>query len=357
MTETHPRAAAANTATGPAADTVRVLVTGAGGPAGIAVIRSLLKRADVEVLAADMDGWASGLYLVPEDARRIVPAGRSETFVDDVIGMCRADRVDVLFSTVDVELPGLAARRDELAAAGTALAAPSHETLVTCLDKYRLAQTVSGRARIPVTRLLDRAGIGEDWTFPVIVKPRSGAGSRGVRLIADRAALESLDDDHSILIQENLPGEEFSVDVLAGPDGSVIAAVPRSRERVDSGVSIAGRTVRRAELSETAAAVAKAIGLTGVANVQLRYSTDGVPALLEVNPRFPGAMPLTIAAGVDMPSLLLESALGRPVPETVDFVELANVRFLEDVFLDPADVLVSENAAHAEGAFEESLVE
>jgi carbamoyl-phosphate synthase large subunit len=327
----------------------RVLVTGAGGPAGIAVIRSLLKRADVEVFAADMDGWASGLYLVPESARRIVPPGKAPRFVDDVIALCAADGIDVLFSTVDVELPGLAERRAELAAVGTALAAPSHETLVTCLDKYRLAQAVDGKARIPETRLLDRDGVGAEWVFPVIVKPRSGAGSRGVKLIADRAALEALGEDRSIIIQENLPGDEFSVDVLAGLDGAVIAAVPRSRERVDSGVSIAGRTVRRAELSDTAADVARAIGLTGVANVQLRYSSDGVPALLEVNPRFPGAMPLTIAAGVDMPSLLLDLVLGRPVPSAVDFAELANVRFLEDVFLDPGDVLVSENAAHAEG--------
>lgn len=326
----------------------RVLVTGAGGPAGVAVIRSLLARDDVDVLSADMDGWASGLYLVPAENRRIVPAGRSETFVDELIAMCAADRVDVLFSTVDVELPGLAARRDELQAVGTALAAPTHETLVTCLDKFLLAQRVEGSARIPRTRLLTADGVAEDWDFPVIIKPRSGAGSRGVRLIPDRATLEALPLDDSILIQENLPGEEFSVDVLAGLDGAVIAAVPRSRERVDSGVSIAGRTVKRAELSDTAAAVARSIGLTGVANVQLRYSVEGVPALLEVNPRFPGAMPLTIAAGVDMPSLLLDLVLGRSVPATVDFRELANVRYLEDVFLDPADVLVSENAAHAD---------
>ncbi|MDR6612787.1 ATP-grasp domain-containing protein [Leifsonia sp. 1010] len=327
----------------------RVLVTGAGGPAGVAVIRSLLARDDVEVYAADMDGWASGLYLVGEGCRRIVPPGRSDGFVDALIAMSREDGIDVLFSTVDVELPGLAARRDELEAVGTKLAAPSRDTLVTCLDKFALIQRVGDQARVPVTRLLNPQGVGADWTFPVIIKPRSGAGSRGVRLITDRGTLEALGTDESIIIQENLPGEEFSVDVLAGLDGNVIAAVPRSRERVDSGVSIAGRTVRRAELSDTAAAVARAIGLTGVANVQLRYSTDGTPALLEVNPRFPGAMPLTIAAGVDMPSLLLDLVLGRPVPSAVDFEELANVRFLEDVFLSPADVLVSENAAHAEG--------
>ena len=328
---------------------IRVLVTGAGGPAGVAVIRSLMARDDVEVFAADMDGWASGLYLVADDRRRIVPPGRSDGFVDALIAMSREDGIDVLFSTVDVELPGLAARRDELEAVGTKLAAPTLDTLVTCLDKFALVQRVAGKARIPETRLLNQDGVAADWTFPVIVKPRSGAGSRGVRLIPDRAALEALGTDESIIIQENLPGEEFSVDVLAGLDGEVIAAVPRSRERVDSGVSIAGRTVRRHELCDTAAAVARAIGLTGVANVQLRYSSEGVPALLEVKPWFPGAMPLTIASGVDMPSLLLDLMLGRPVPSAVDFEELANVRFLEDVFLRPADVLVSENAAHTEG--------
>ncbi|WP_158863409.1 ATP-grasp domain-containing protein [Leifsonia sp. AG29] len=327
----------------------RVLVTGAGGPAGVAVIRSLVARPDVEVLAADMDGWASGLYLVAAENRRIVPPGRSAVFVDELIRMCRDDRVDVLFSTVDVELPGLAERRDDLRAVGALLAAPSHDTLVTCLDKHALVKRVEGSARVPVTRLLNGEGVGADWRFPVIVKPRSGAGSRGVRLVADRVALEELGVDESLIIQENLPGDEFSVDVLAGLDGEVIAAVPRSRERVDSGVSIAGRTVKRAELSDTAAAVARAIGLTGVANVQLRYSSEGVPALLEVNPRFPGALPLTIASGVDMPSLLLDLVLGRPVPSRVEFEELANVRYLEDVFLPPAEVIVSENAAHTEG--------
>jgi carbamoyl-phosphate synthase large subunit len=331
----------------------RVLVTGAGGPAGVAVVRSLLKRGDVEVFAADMDGWASALYLVPADRRRIVPRGLADDFVDTLVRICRDDRIDVLFSTVDVERPGLALRRDELAAVGTRLAAPSHETLVATLDKFRLAEVCSPTVNVPRTRLLDEAGVAEPWSFPVIVKPRSGAGSRGVKLIESRAALVDLGFDDSIMIQAYLPGDEFSVDVLADLDGNVIAAVPRSRERVDSGVSIAGRTVRRAELEDTAAAVARAIGLTGVANVQLRYDVDGRPALLEVNPRFPGAMPLTIAAGVDMPSLLHDLVLGLDVPSTVDFVELANVRYLEDVFVDPSEVLVSENAAHADGPGDE----
>jgi carbamoyl-phosphate synthase large subunit len=321
----------------------RVLVTGAGGPAGVAVIRSLLKRDDVEVFAGDMDGWASGLYLVPADRRRILSPGRSPGFVDDMIAMCAADAIDVLFSTVDVELPPLARRRSELSAT---LAAPSLDTLETCLDKLALAVRCAPLLRTPITHLVGAAAAAESWDFPIIVKPRSGAGSRGVRLVHDREQLNALGDDDTLIAQENLPGEEYSVDVIANADGHIVAAVPRTRTRVDSGVSIAGLTVRDADLEATAAAVAQAIGLTGVANVQLRRDKQGVPALLEVNPRFPGAMPLTIAAGVDMPSLALDLALGLDLPEGVEFREVANVRFLEDVFVDPADILHSENAAH-----------
>jgi carbamoyl-phosphate synthase large subunit len=166
--------------------------------------------------------------------------------------------------------------------------------------------------------------------------------------VADRAALEALGVDEALIIQEHLPGDEFSVDVLADLDGHVVAAVPRTRTRVDSGVSIAGRTVHDDGLESTAAAVANAIGLTGVANIQLRRDTEGVPALLEVNPRFPGALPLTIAAGVDIPSLVLDLATGVPIPDRIEFRDLANVRYLEDIFVDPEEILLSDNAAHAD---------
>lgn len=324
----------------------RVLVTGVGGPAGVAVLRSLLRRSDLDVFAADMDGWAAGLYLVPADHRRILEPGKSPKLFDSVKAVCVADSIDVIIPTVDVELLPLAGRRDELAP--TVLAAPSLETLQVTLDKWELAQRCSRLLRVPVTRLLNEDGIALKWTFPVIVKPRQGAGSRGVHVVPDRASLEAHEPDESQIIQEFLPGDEYSVDVFAAGDGTVVAAVPRTRTRVDSGVSIAGRTVHDEALESTAAAVARAIGLRGVANVQLRRDSEGAPALLEVNPRFPGALPLTIAAGVDMPSLLVDLALGNEIPSRIEFRDLANVRYLEDVFFDPAEVLHSENAAHQE---------
>jgi carbamoyl-phosphate synthase large subunit len=48
----------------------------------------------------------------------------------------------------------------------------------------------------------------------------------------------------------------------------------------------------------------------GPINIQCRV-VAGVPTVFEINPRFSGGIPLTIAAGADFPRWLVELALGR----------------------------------------------
>src|SRR5580700_3890233 len=75
---------------------VRVMVTGAGGPAAVSVMKSLSADPSVSLVAADMDPWAAGLYLVPPDARTLVPAGSDPGFADAALARCVAMGVDVL---------------------------------------------------------------------------------------------------------------------------------------------------------------------------------------------------------------------------------------------------------------------
>ena len=80
---------------------IRVLVTGAGGPAAVSVIKSLRHDPTVQLLAADMDAWAAGLYLLPPDARTLIPAGLDPGFASAVLARCAALGVNVLIPTVD----------------------------------------------------------------------------------------------------------------------------------------------------------------------------------------------------------------------------------------------------------------
>jgi carbamoyl-phosphate synthase large subunit len=317
---------------------VRVLVTGAGGPAAVSVMKSLSADPSVSLIAADMDPWAAGLYLVPPEARTLVPAGLDPGFVEVTLARCLEMGVDVLIPTCDAELRPLGRARDEFRQAGIELLLAPDPALEVCLDKLALAERCAGQVPVPRTECLDKVADPESWTYPVMVKPRTGSGSRGISLVRSSQDLARLDASPDYLVQEYLPGAEYSIDVLADVTGHVVASVPRVRERVDSGVSVAGRTLHDSELEQFGAAVAAAAGLTYVANVQFRRDATGRPALLEVNPRFPGTMPLTVASGVDMPLMALDSLRGRPLPSRADFRDLAMVRYLEERFVDLGDV-------------------
>ena len=317
---------------------LRVLVTGAGGPAAIAAMKSLGADPSVELLAADMDPWAAGLYLVPPAARTLIPAGADPDFTDVLLARCHALGVNVVLPTVDAELRPLAQARPLYAAAGIDLLLASAQALEVTLDKLALAHRCAPVVRVPRTQLFGPAVDPALLTYPVIVKPRTGSGSRGVITVDSAGVLAALQRSTALIVQEFLPGEEYSIDVLADASGHVIASVPRLRARVDSGVSVGGQTVRDEELSSFGRAVAQATGITYVANVQCKRDAAGRPALLEVNPRMPGTLGLTIASGVDMPRLALAALLGQPLPEEMDFRERAVVRFLDELVLDPAEI-------------------
>ena len=73
--------------------------------------------------------------------------------------------------------------------------------------------------------------------------------------------------------------------------------------------------------------------------MQVKGDAAGEPALLEVNARFPGTMPLTIAAGVDMPRLAIGEALGTPIPDgPLPFEDIAMVRYFQERFFSFDDI-------------------
>ena len=55
----------------------------------------------------------------------------------------------------------------------------------------------------------------------------------------------------------------------------------------------------------------------GVAMVEWRRAPDGRLCLMEINPRLWGSLPLTLAAGVNMPAAMLEMATGRALAKPV----------------------------------------
>jgi carbamoyl-phosphate synthase large subunit len=284
----------------------------------------------VSLYAADMDPYAAGLYLVPSERRLLCLAGRDPAFVDHILAFVAAHAITVFVPTVDVELMAVSRARARFEALGCRVLVASPDCLALCLDKHVLIEACHGVAPVPESTILTPMADLRNIRYPLLVKPRSGAGGRGVVVVQSPQELASCPQDGSCLVQEYLPGEEYSVDVLANADGHVVAAVPRARLKVDSGIAVTARSFHDAELEDAAIAVARRIGLTFTANIQFKRDRSGRAKLLEVNVRFPGTMPLTVHSGVNMPLLSIRTLLGADIPASMDFVDTALVRFWEE---------------------------
>lgn len=315
---------------------MRILITGVGGPAAISVWKSL--QHEHELHMADIDPNAAGLYLVPPKQRLLIPRGDAPHFVDTILTICKARQIEVVIATVDNELAPLAKSLSAFEALGIKLPLCPYETLKICYDKYELLTRCKDHLPTPDFVLLNEDNLHTLTTFPLFAKPRRGAGSNGIMTIHNQHDLAQVPRDNSYLVQELLPGEEYSVDTFLDGQGEAIAAVPRLRMKVDSGVAVTARTVIFPELSEQAVKVAELIGVRYVANIQFKQARDGQYKILEINPRFSGALPLTTEAGVDIPKLLIQNIQGKTLPTgLMPFKDLMVVRYWTEEFISPSE--------------------
>lgn len=320
-------------------NSIKVLVTGAGGAAAIAFFKAVQHIEGLEIHMADMDSYSTGLYLVPDARRCLLPPGEANDFCDRLFEYCQRHEITIAVPTVDCELAPLAAVQPRFEAAGIQLILSPEPALRECYDKLRLMQSLQGHVELAAYSRYDEAFNTASMEFPFVLKPRIGSGSRGVRLIHQPADLTDVEIDGRQLVQEYLPGVEYSVDVYVANCGRVIAGVIRERIKVDSGIAVISKTVIDEEISDMAARIARLVGIRYVANIQFRRDRAGRPRLLEINPRFPGTMSLTVAAGVNMPELCLRDARGESLPERIDYAPLAMVRNWQETFLPVTEFL------------------
>ncbi len=325
-----------------------VLITGAGGAAAVSFLNAVREELPLNYFMGDIDPYAAGLYLVGYSNRIILPHASSEHFVDELLDICELKGIDVLVPTVDFELLQISESIKEFESLGVKVLLTSSKTLRICLDKNELIRHCSETVSVPQSVILDDRFNAEGWDYPLFVKPREGAGSRGILKVDTPEILATVTRDGSMLVQEFLSGEEYSVDVFARRNGEVMAAVPRERLKVDSGIAVASRSIKDQKLQKEAIAVAKAIGITFTANIQFKRNRAGQPRLLEVNPRFPGTMPLTVKSGVNMPLLSLKELLDIGIESyEYEWEETAVMRTWQEHFVSPEEVAALEESAHS----------
>ena len=290
---------------------VRVLVTGAGGAAGVAVIRAL-RQAGHYVIAVDADPMAVGLRL--GDEGHPVPKFDDPTYLAALIRIATVYDAQALICTVAEEYHALAGAASYLNDAGVRTLMPTADSVNVCIDKWRFAQAMTDAGLpVPSTGLAGADAVPGPW----IVKPRFGRGSRDVHAVGnwkELAAAITLTPDP--IVQTQIVGREFTVDALVSPTGDVVGTAARWRLATKAGISVLGTTFDDDAVAQVTTLVLKSLGHVGPANVQGFVTPDGEVVIIEVNPRFSGGLPLSLHAGADFVGEYLRVIMGRaPRPE------------------------------------------
>lgn len=133
-------------------------------------------------------------------------------------------------------------------------------------------------------------------------------------------AYRESDNPKPLLVMPYMPGTECSVDMVVNK-GKVVALCGRRKEGIFQTFFQSGDAV------DLAVKAAEFFDCDGIVNVQTRDDADGVPHLLEINPRYSGGISYTRYAGINLPGIFAAARLGLSMPATewVDGVKVKGV--------------------------------
>jgi carbamoyl-phosphate synthase large subunit len=303
------------------------------------------------VVVTDVNPLSPAVYVADRAFR--VPLATDPGYVDQILSIAVAERVGLIVPTIDDELPIFGRAIERFATAGIRVAVSPPESTELCNDKHRTCLTLAGHGIAAAPSWLPGA-VPAEPAFPLFIKPRAGRGGVGAHVVRNPRELEFfLDYVEDPVVQGYLDGPEFTIDLLCDFEGRPLSAVPRRRDVIRAGVIDRGCTVRDPRLIDLALACARAIRFAGAINIQCRIVGDR-PIVFEINPRFSGGIPLTIAAGADFPQMLVELAWGGTVRPALGRFRagLWMTSFESAVFLDESAIALP---AHGPAALVEEV--
>jgi carbamoyl-phosphate synthase large subunit len=273
-----------------------------------------------------------------------VPRCTDPRYTDAILGIAVREHVSVIIPTIDGELLPFAKSRNTFLSNGIFVAVSDPPAVQICRDKV-LTHSWLVENDFPTIHQSTPAHVLAqygDWALPLIVKPRDGSASKGVRLIRsfdELRAVAALGPD--LIVQEMARGIEHTINVFVDENGRCVCAIPHQRLEVRSGEVSKAVTFKNRPMMELATKIAERLpGARGMLNIQLFRSSDDVLKVIEINARVGGGYPVAHRAGGRFTHWLIEELIEAPSTAAFDQWEddLAMLRYDSAIFLPGAAI-------------------
>ncbi|ELC8416284.1 ATP-grasp domain-containing protein [Clostridium perfringens] len=324
---------------------ITILLSAAGSPTIPGILKCFRNNGErnIRIIGIDMIDEPSVHFLVDKFYR--VPAVADPDYCKIVLDICKKECVDIYFPNISAEVSALLEYKDQFESAGIRLAISNRESIDIANNKFKTYQMLRNNGVIvpafyEVNSLLDFVEGCKELGYPeqaVCLKIVSGSGSRGVRIIDNSKSryeifanskpntfftsyedmisiLDSSDNLKEMMLMPYLPGNEYTVDLLA-ENGRVLYKAGRENEV--SLMSIAQESVLQEDkvAYEVAEKVVELLNYTGNMGLDFMRDSKGIPVLTDINPRITATVSVIAAGGINLPYLRIKQLLGEKLPD------------------------------------------
>lgn len=333
---------------------ITVAVTGLNavdspGP-GVAVIRGIrdCEDFDVRIIGLSYESLEPGIYMegIADKVYQIpYPAAGTQTLLSRIEYIHAIEKIDVIIPNFDAELYNFIKISPQLKDLGIETFLPTNEQFES-RDKVNLFKFGEKHGfLIPKDKTIydvsELSATAKEFGYPLVVKGKYYEATVAYTLEQAQKAFHKLNAKWGlpIIIQEFISGTEVNIAALGDGEGNTISAVPMRKLFItDKGKAWAGITLEEQSLIDLAEKFIQATKWRGGFEIEIMRTQDGKPYIMEVNPRFPAWIYLTVGAGQNQPAALVKLALGEKVkPFTTYAVGKLFIRYAWDLITDVSE--------------------
>ena len=332
----------------------KILILG-GGQMQVPIIQCA-NALGMYTIVADMDPKAPGLLIAKE---RLLT---STMAIDALKTYCHRHTIDGILTTSDAPVNVVATIGKEFG-----LSAMSEETARLCTNKYLQRECFRAHGiKTPLYRIVENGKCPDDlknMSFPLIVKPVDSSASRGVARVENldelREAIHFANEQsrsHTVIIEEFIEGQEFSVESFSQNGKTHIIAITQKQTIGEEyGCFVEDTHIEPAMVSDEVAelikaevlAATKALGADNCPNhTEVKVNGDGA-FIIESACRLGGdyitSDLVPLSTGVNMLENLIRVSIGEPIDVTIKYHKCSAVQFLNTANYDRCSEFISSN--------------
>ncbi|OCR00485.1 carboxylate--amine ligase [Oscillatoriales cyanobacterium USR001] len=294
------------------------------GP-GTGIARSLRENPEfpVQIIGLAYDAMEPGLYMDWLFDRRYImpyPSADIEVFMDRIQQIQEEFGLDCIIPNFDVELPLYIRYAKELEALGIRTYLPN-KAQFSLRNKAKLAEVAQNFGLLtPETIVVTSPKELEEATaklkFPLMIK---GPYYKAYRVSSQGEAVQRFyplvaEWGYPIILQKIITGIELNlVGVGDGKGGHLGLVAIKKMGVTELGKIWSGLTIHHPGLIKAAEKFLQNTQWKGPFELECIADQDGAIYLLEINPRFPAWTYFATGVGINLPSRLVQAALGLPL--------------------------------------------